>query len=181
MKRKDLVVGQEYAAFSGREDPRWRRVSRVKVLHSEPWERHEPSVYSRRSKGLFPSPDKKGSGVHVSIQNGVPPPGSYRRHGDEVVQLGAVQMLWLDWEVAEAEEKRVRAEQEAERDAANAAYTHHLEAILAVLEPFGVERVHAPLVQHDGSHGWRWNVPLDAMERIAEALKKGQAGEVTDG
>ncbi len=169
VKRKDLKVGEEYAVFSVTENPRWRRVSRVRVLHTEPWAKK--SEYSRSP---YIAEDTKGSGVHVEVLNGVAPPGGgWRREGETVIPLASIRMPWVEWEVVSAEEERSEAEVQAKREADNAAWMQRVEAVRKALAEFGIELAdhNTPPLFRDGSHGYTWALSMDTMEQIVDRLR----------
>ncbi len=171
MKRKDLKVGEEYAVFSVTENPRWRRVSRVKVLHTEPWMAKRDGW--GREKMLIADPSGRGNDVHVEVLNGVSPGRTYVQEGETVIPLASIRMPWAEWEVANAEEKRQEAEAQAKRKADNAAWMQRVEAVVKGLAESGIELADyaAPRLLYDGSHSYTWTLPMDTMEEIVGRLR----------
>ena len=173
VKRSALVVGQQYACWSGASDDppadSWRIV-RAEVLHTEPWYR------TKRVSGYgIPMADSnpKGKGVHVLIHEGKLGDNVVGRPDqatDGIVPLGTIHMTWAEWETERARRDAAAAEREQQRQTQQQQWEQRIEAVRSRLSKAGITlHPHASPGPFDGRRP-DWSLTMEEMEALASAL-----------
>lgn len=171
MKRKDLKVGEHYAVYSPSENVQWRRVARVEVLHTEPWEESYRSDLSRKERSYVPSWNGKGSGVHVRVVDGMV---QWREKGKEaVVPLQSIREPWA--EHLENEKKRKKSEEEVKalQIKQDEEWNKRVRAVNEKLIDLGITLSHWNTPERLGGtrKNYSWSLSMDEMERLVEAVR----------
>lgn len=171
MKRKDLKVGEHYAVYSPSEDVSYRRVAKVEVLHTEPWEESYRSDLSRKERRYAPSWDGKGSGVHVRVVDGMV---KYIGEGKEtVVSLQMVREPWAEYLENEKKRKKSEAETKALQAKQDEEWNKRVRAVNEKLINLGItlSHWHTPERYGGSRKKYTWELSMDEMERLVAAVQ----------
>lgn len=171
MKRKDLKVGEHYAVYSPSENVQWRRVSRVEILHTEPWEESYRSDLSRKERSYAPSWNGKGSGVHVRVVDGMV---RWREEGKEaVVPLQSIRESWAEYEENEKKRKKSEAETKALQARQDEEWNKRVRAVNKKLIGLGItlSHWHTPERYGGSRKKYNWELSMDEMERLVSKVQ----------
>lgn len=175
MRRKDLVVGQEYAvAAPTHQHCEGYDIRHVRVLHLEPWEDARRTQWDKPKLG----PAVKGLGVHVACVNDRNPEAPAR---ESVVLLSHIWMPWAEFLRADEEHRAARDRQRTALAQAERLLERRLNQLVALAARVGV-KISRPYPADSGYHPndpdhTAIHVYLIDLERLLLAVQGNLSGE----